>query len=246
MNRLKTLIHVHTDYSFDSDISVPCLAEFAVREGIGCVAVTDHDSIDGARHLCEIADIKVIIGEEVTTRDGDLIGLFLQEWIRPGMSARATAEAIREQGGLVLLPHPFVSVFGHGLGRTSWGIADWIDAVEVHNAQNVLRRPDRRAAEFARERGLPVYVGADSHSRHSIAPCFQIMPDFDGTQGFLTALQAAEFVSGRHNPSYFVGAGLRIARAALGLPLPAGFGANHSPYESADYSLPRLSVVCAA
>ena len=100
-NRLiKTLIHVHTNYSYDSDISVETLADCLKREGIGCVAVTDHDTIQGAILLQSLTDAKVIVGEEITTRDGHLIGLFLKRRIEPGMSAMETARAIREQGVL--------------------------------------------------------------------------------------------------------------------------------------------------
>jgi predicted metal-dependent phosphoesterase TrpH len=194
MNKIKTLIHVHTDYSFDSDVSVESLADFAQRDGIGCIAVTDHDTIDGARHLASVTGATVIVGEEVTTRDGHLIGLFLQERVRPGMDARKTAEAIRAQGGLVLLPHPFVVAFGCGLRHVAWEIADLVDAVEINNAQNLLPGPDRKARRFAQDFGLPTYVGADSHLRSSIAPCYQWMDEFDGHPArFLTALRGAQF-----------------------------------------------------
>ena len=147
--RIKTLIHVHTDFSFDSDICPKTLATLAEQEGIGCVAVTDHDTLEGARRLTGMTSIRVILGEEVSTRDGHLIGLFLTHRVRPGMSARDTARAIREQGGLVFLPHPFVATFGCGLRHAAYDIVDWIDAVEINNAQNLLRRPDRRARRFA-------------------------------------------------------------------------------------------------
>ena len=79
MTGIKTLIHLHTDYSYDSDISLPTLADFVQRERIGCVAVTDHDTIVGAQRFRHETDAKVIVGEEVSTRDGHLIGLFLDE-----------------------------------------------------------------------------------------------------------------------------------------------------------------------
>lgn len=224
MKRLKALIHVHTDYSFDSNISLEALADFAHAEGYGCIAVTDHDCIAGARRLRSMTDLKVIVGEEISTREGHLIGLFLEEFIRPGMSALDTAMAIREQGGLVFLPHPFVKAFGCGLGEVAWRIVDWIDAVEVNNAQNLLPGPDRRAWQFAQRTGLPMFVGADSHTRTSIAPCHQVLRDFSGPADFLTALSEAELTVGRHSLSYFAGVAYRIARHTLGMALPEGFG----------------------
>ncbi|MBI4719321.1 MAG: PHP domain-containing protein [Planctomycetes bacterium] len=226
MARWKTLIHVHTDYSFDSDISLPVLAAFLHDRGFGCIAVTDHDTIEGARRLRGMTDIQVIIGEEVSTREGHLIGLFLKEPVRPGLSAADTARAIREQGGLVLLPHPFVKAFGCGLGDRVWRLLHLIDAVEVNNAQSFFPGPDRQARQLARETGLPAFVGADSHMRRSIAPCYQWMPAWDDPASFLAALRNAELVRGRHGIPYFVSTTLRVLRHGVGLPLPDGFGRN--------------------
>lgn len=223
---IKTLVHVHTDYSFDSNISPECLAAFADREGFGCIAVTDHDTIEGALRLRSMTRANVVIGEEITTSQGHLIGLFLKECIQPGMSARATAEAIKAQGGLVLLPHPFVAAFGCGLRNVSYEIADLLDAVEINNAQNLLPGPDRQAAEFAKQLGIPAYVGADTHDRNSIAPCYQTMAEFSGPQSFLNSLHEAALVPGRHPLSYFAATAIRLAQFYTGLGLPTGFGAN--------------------
>lgn len=229
MKRIKTLIHVHTDFSYDSNITVRALAKFLEAEHFGCVAVTDHDSIEGALRLRAATNVKVIIGEEVSTRDGHLIGLFLRHWVRPGMSAEDTAKAIHDQGGLVFLPHPFVTMFSCGLGDKAWRIPRRIDAVEVFNAQNVVAGPDRKAAEFAKQYGLCTFVGSDSHSVASIAPAFQMMSDFDTHSQFLDSLRSARFHTDRHPISYFAGAGYRTARHLLGLSLPYGFGAHYAP-----------------
>lgn len=223
---LRTLIHLHTDYSFDSDLSLGALCRFVRRERFDCVAVTDHDTIEGARRLAQTADFRVIVGEEVSTRDGHLIGLFLHSTIRPGMSARATADAIHDQGGLVLAPHPFVRLFGCSLNDAAWRIADQIDAVEVCNGQNLRSAPDRRAEEFARRFGLPTFCGSDTHLASSIAPCHQIMSDFTDPASFLSSLRQATLVRGRHPLPYFITSAVRTARYYLGLPMPRGCGTN--------------------
>ena len=226
VDRLKTLIHIHTDYSYDSDISLEALAAVMASERLGCVAVTDHDTIEGALRFRHLTDAKVIIGEEITTRDGHLIGLFLHEGIRPGMSAIDTAKAIRAQGGLVFVPHPFVTMFSCGLRHVTSRIVDLIDAVEVNNAQNILIGPDRRARHFAEEHRLVKYVGADSHMSGSVVPCYQVLRDFTGAEDFLDALATAELRPGRHPLGYFAATGTRLMRYYLSLALPGGFGTN--------------------
>ena len=242
MNRIKTLIHLHTDYSYDSDISLDRLARFVAEDGINCIAITDHDTIAGAQRFQNETDAKVVVGEEVSTRDGHLIGLFLQQRIRPGMSARDTALAIREQGGLVLLPHPFLRAFSCGLGETAQTIVDLIDAVEINNAQNFLRRPDRQAERFAERHELVKYVGADSHMAISIAPCYQYMPDFESPASFLDSLSQAALTRGRHPLSYFASTGYRLMRYYMGLTLAGNFGANHRPRRSAAESVPAAAI----
>jgi len=229
MSWVKTLIHVHTNYSFDSDISLEALAWSVTNERIGCIAVTDHDTIEGARRLRAMTDARVIVGEEISAREGHLIGLFLQEGVRPRMSAHETAMAIREQGGLVLAPHPFVKLLSCGLGDAVEQIVELIDAVEVNNAQNILTRPDREAERFAGRAGLIRYVGADTHRTGFIAPCYQIMRDFTGPADFLNALATAELHVGYHPPSYHAAMGYHVVRSLLGYAPPASFGVNARP-----------------
>ena len=226
MRRLKTLIHLHTDYSYDSNISLDLLDRFVKREGLDCVAITDHNSIEGAIAFRDRSGVRVIVGEEVSTTDGHLIGLFLQTRVRPGLSARDTAIAIRDQGGIVLLPHPFVRLFGCGVRDVSYDLIGLLDAVEVNNAQNLLGGPDRAARRFAAQFDLPGFVGADSHMAMSIAPCYQWMPDFDGPTGFLTALRSAELTPGRHPLAFFAATGYRLLRHYAGLSLGGEFGLN--------------------
>jgi len=220
----KTLLHVHTDFSFDSNISLSDLAGFLTDNDFACVSVTDHDTIDGALRLRDECNLNVIVGEEVTTRDGHLIGLFLEEHIRPGMSAADTAQAIREQGGVVLLPHPFVKAFGCGIGDRSWDLVPLLDAVEINNAQNMLPGPDAKARAFAAATGLPAYVGADCHMKTSIAPCHQFLRPFAGPQDFIASLSEAELVPGRHSWPCFIATGMRCVGHTVGIPLPQGYG----------------------
>lgn len=205
MSTIRTAIHLHTTYSHDSNQTPADIIAAAQREGVGCVAITDHDAIDGALEAQAIAPrgVRVIVGEEISSRDGHIIGLFLKRWIAPGLSAEATIEAIRSQGGLVLAPHSFATLCDDSLGHAIERIAHLIDAVEIHNAQNPLPWQDWRAARFAAQRGLRAYVGCDGHIRGRLAPAYQEMPGFRGAGDFLAALEQARLVAGRYGIGYF-------------------------------------------
>ncbi len=230
MSTRKTVIHVHTNYSFDCNASPAELVDLARQRGVDCLAITDHDEIDGARAAREIGGVQIIVGEEVSSADGHIIGLFLQHRIPPGLSAEETVAQIRDQGGLVLAPHPFATLCDGTLGDAGLRrILPQIDAIEVFNAQNVLPWEDRRADHFARAHGLTPYVGVDAHIRGYLDASYQLLPPFDGPTSFLAALRLAELHRRRFAPGYFFHMGRQhlwqmILRRRL-----AGFGTNCRP-----------------
>lgn len=169
----KADLHLHTTASDGEASPAEVLAE-AARRQLAVVAITDHDTIAGALEARRIADaygVEVIVGEEVSTREGHLLVLFLERELPPGRPLAETAAAAREQGALVIAPHPFgylVPSIGRagplGLGGyASPGWVDLVDAVEVFNAGLWSDGNNRRAARFAAGRGLPVVGGSDSH-----------------------------------------------------------------------------------
>ena len=225
---LKTVFHVHTDYSDDANTSPEQLLVDAGAAGVDCVAVTDHDAIEGAQHLASLAgsDLQIIVGQEVSTADGHLIGLFLRERIEPGLSARRTAEQIKQQGGLVVTPHPFNTLFGCSLRERVFDLIDLIDVVEVCNAQNLWSRPNRKAEAFAHRYAFLTLVGSDMHHRGWLDSCYQWIEPFEGPEAFLAALAEARFVQGRHPLSYFVRSANLCLRSRMGWPLPDAYGRN--------------------
>jgi hypothetical protein len=227
---LKTVFHVHTDYSDDSDNSIEHLLDAAVRAGVRALAVTDHDTIEGARALAAAAppDLKVIVGQEISTADGHLIGLFLREPVAPGLSVRTAAKEIRRQGGLIVVPHPFNTIFGCSLREAVLDIIDYIDIVETSNAQNLLPFPNRRSARFAALHAFPALVGSDTHHRDSLCSCYQLIPPFDGPASFLDAVRHALLVPGCHPLTYFIQAAAVVLRSRLGLPLAPAVGRNNT------------------
>ncbi len=234
---MKVVIHAHTNYSYDSNTEPAELIATARRQGVECVAVTDHYEIAGAlaaRSIGEGAGVGIIVGEEISTADGHLIGLFLEEWIPPGLSAEDTVDRIRGQGGLVLAPHPFSTLCDDSLGAALERLAPWLDAVEVHNAQNPLPWQDARAARFARAHGLPAYAGSDTHLRGWLDTAHQHMPAWRTPREFQEALRRAELRTGRFGPTYFAQMAVRqVWDKFARQPLP-GFGERVSRNRVAD------------
>lgn len=227
MPRMRVAIHLHTDYSFDSNFPPEQVVAAAEREGLDCVAITDHDEIDGARRARDLGRVRVIVGSEISTRDGHLIGLFLEKRIAPGKPAIETAEAIHDQGGLVLAPHPFASLCSGSLLGLMPALLGHLDAVEIHNAQNPLGWQDRRAARFAEAHDLPGYVGSDTHIAGPLAPAWQEVPAFEGPDGLRASLRAATLHRRRFGVRYLTHMGYRHFRDKLGFRPGRGFGANY-------------------
>lgn len=189
--RLRVDMHLHTRYSFDCLSEPAAVLDAALERGIDRICITDHNEIDGALELRDRHPDRVIVGEEVKTAEGvDIIGLFLTERIGKGTPARETCRRIHAQGGLVYVPHPFVGGKGGG-GRLLPEIEEEIDIVEGFNARVHLRRLNRRARDWARERDLPVGAGSDAHMLRTVGRAFVEMPRFElGPEAFLAALRA--------------------------------------------------------
>ena len=198
----KADLHVHTCYSKDSVSSPEKIVQHCLDIGINCLAVTDHDTISGALELKRIAPFTIIIGEEVLTSCGEIIGLFLTEEIPPHLSPEETVARIKAQGGLVCIPHPFDRFRPHSrLRRDSLEkiIAD-VDLIEVFNSRTLLRQDATRALQFAQSRGLPGTVGSDAHVVREIGRSFIELPEFNDAEQFRLALGQGKIFTQRTNP----------------------------------------------
>lgn len=199
---LRADLHVHTRFSPDSGTSPQRLVERCLRVGLSCIAVTDHNTIRGALEVARLAPFPVIVGEEVKTADGDLIGLFLREEVPRGLSAVQTARRIHEQGGLVSVPHPYDTVRRSVL--TPEGLEAVLpdaDMVEGFNARNTFASANRRAREAAARHGTPTVAVSDAHHPLELGRTYTEMPDFDGTaEGFRRALAGARLVGRPASP----------------------------------------------
>lgn len=163
-------MHAHSAASFDSTLPIKELVRLAAAAGVTNLAITDHDTLDGAHEAQSIAPqhLKIIVGQEIRTYSGDMIGLFVSERVDSGMSPDETSQAIRAQGGLVGLPHGFDAYrpsIAVDLVRPEQlaQLARLVDYVEVHNGRVRDSRANERAAEFARQHAIPGVAASDCH-----------------------------------------------------------------------------------
>ena len=194
-------LHMHTMWSGDATTTPDELRQAVADSGVDVLCITDHGTINGARELARSGELgcRVVVGEEVRTTAGEVIGLFLTERLPFGLKPAEAVAAIRSQGGLVYIPHPFDPV-RHCLAADALeGLAadGGVDAVEVFNAKVSLSHLNRRAAEFAEAHGLAGGAGSDAHEPSAIGAAYVEMPEFDGAASFLAALRRGRVV-GHH------------------------------------------------
>jgi predicted metal-dependent phosphoesterase TrpH/glycosyltransferase involved in cell wall biosynthesis len=189
-------LHMHTDWSNDCSIPATELLAHAEEIGLGGIAITDHNAFGGALEAVELArgrDLLVIAGEEVKTDgQGEVIGLFLQEEIPRGLSFADTLTAIREQGGLVYLPHPFDRMHAIPDPATLHRHLAEIDVFEVFNARLLRDSFNDEALRFARKYRLLQGAGSDAHVLQGVGTGALRMRRFDGPEEFLLSLRTAE------------------------------------------------------
>ena len=195
-------LHSHTMWSGDST-STPEEIERAVRAaGLDVLAITDHNAIAGAVELAERLPCRVIVGEEIRTSAGEVIGLFLEERIPRGLTMAETIAEIRRQGGLVYVPHPFdrfhsVPDYEHLLE-----MVEEIDILEIFNPRVALTSFNEEAERFARKYRIVPGAGSDSHVAQALGSVRMRIHDFDGPEEFLEAMRDADITRKHKNLVY--------------------------------------------
>ncbi|HET7571065.1 MAG TPA: glycosyltransferase [Gaiellaceae bacterium] len=189
-------LHMHTSWSHDCSIGVDELLDHAEAQGLGAIAVTDHNVLGGALEAVERAKgrrLLVIPGEEVKTdNQGEVIGLFLREEIPRGLPFADTVAAIRAQGGLVYVPHPFDRMHAIPSPATLHRHLAEIDVLEVYNARLLFEGYNDEARRFARKYNLIPGAGSDAHVLAGVGTGAVRMRRFDGPEEFLNSLRDAE------------------------------------------------------
>jgi predicted metal-dependent phosphoesterase TrpH/glycosyltransferase involved in cell wall biosynthesis len=202
-------LHLHTSWSHDCSIEVSDLLDHAEADGLGAIAVTDHNVFGGALEAVERArgrNLIVIPGEEIKTDgQGEVIGLFLREEIPRGLSFADTVEAIREQGGLVYMPHPFDRMHAIPDAATLHRHLAEIDVFEVYNARLLFEAYNDEALRFARKYNLTAGAGSDAHVLPGVGTGAVRMRPFSGPEEFLVSLRSAEILRRPKSLAYLQG-----------------------------------------
>ena len=192
---LKADLHIHTRYSMDCQTPLEKIINRCQELGISCIAIADHGTTEGALELQKLAppSLKVIVAEEILTTQGEIMGIFLKETIESKEGSRITPEEavkrIREQGGLVNIPHPFETIRGSALkDKVIDEIAKDIDLMEVLNSRSPFPANSNKARAFAVKHGIPGSAGSDAHTVNEIGNAYIEIPEFNDKDEFLQAL----------------------------------------------------------
>ncbi len=191
--RLRVELHSHTDASKDSLVTIEKLLACCERKGIDRIAITDHNEIKAALEGKALDPERVIVGEEITTTKGELLGYFMSERVPPGLEPMAAIERLQRQGAVISVAHPFDSKRTYYWDEeTLVELIPYLDAIESFNARCVFSTPNHQAASFAGEHNLLETVGSDAHSLWEVGRATLMMPDFWDPDTFKEALKEAE------------------------------------------------------
>lgn len=198
---LRVEFHCHTIYSKDSLTSLTDLLETTQEGGIDRVVITDHNTIAGAVEAKALAPEKVIVGEEILTKEGELLAAFVKEEVPPGLPADEAIKRLRDQGAFISVSHPFDVLRGGRWSRSFLqDIKDQIDAIEIFNSRCFPLIFNQRALAFAEEHGIPGTVGSDAHTLFELGLATMQLPFFDDTEGLRRVISEAIFETHLSNP----------------------------------------------
>jgi len=207
--------HCHTVYSRDSSNRIPALLKTARERGLGRLAVTDHNTIRGALKAREQDPELVVVGEEIMTSRGEILGYFLEEEIPPGLPPLEVIARLKEQDAFIALPHP-MDVLRHGWHPEDLqALLPHVDALETFNARGLSKRYNRLAKELAEEEGIPQIAGSDAHSLVEVGMAVVRLPAFSSADELRAAVRSGEIRGKMLSPVDHLKASLMIGLGRL-------------------------------
>ncbi len=200
---MKADFHIHTRYSMDCEMELEDIIKRCQKMEIDCITISDHGTVEGALKMQEIAPFKVIVAEEILTENGEIMGMFLKETVPSHITMDEAVSRIKEQGGLVCLPHPFDPLRGLTMDEEEVDrLASVIDVVEVFNARSPINSAADKAVKYALKHNLPATAGSDSHTLGEIGRTFVEIDDFETPDQLCEALRLGKI--SQHKASIFV------------------------------------------
>lgn len=164
------------------------------KKQLDCVCITDHDILAGAIEFAKNTSVRIINGIEVSSGQGDIIGLFLKHEIQSGMGLENTIKKIKEQGGVVYLPHPFDEFRKSSVKiKEAERFKSEIDIMEVFNSRTFNSKCNDMAVNFAKKNNIVTAVGSDAHHPWELGNAYMIMNDFEDADSFLKSLETATY-----------------------------------------------------
>ena len=194
---IKIDLHTHSVGSPDGGITAEEYGRLLNDKVLDMIAVTDHDSIEQALVIQNKLGPRIIIGEEITSLEGEIIGLFLKQKVEPGLSALQTVQAIKSQGGLVYIPHPFETVRKGITQSVIESISDEIDIVEVYNGRAVFQNKGPQALTWARLHNKIGAASSDAHGLKGVGTTYSSVESVPNKESFLEVLKTARLTTKR-------------------------------------------------
>jgi predicted metal-dependent phosphoesterase TrpH len=204
-------LHAHTLWSKDCLMPFEKIIRLCKERGIDRIAITDHNTADGALAMQKLAPDLVIVGEEIMTTRGEILAYFVQESVPAGLTPDETIRRLRDQKAVISVSHPFDQ-----LRKGAWReedllkIIDRVDAIEIFNARCMIPRDNDKAIAFARQHNLVGTAGSDAHTALEYGRAMTRLRPFEGASDFLASLRVAAYIK-RLSP-FYVHFGSRAAK----------------------------------
>lgn len=182
--------HCHTRFSKDSLVEPAALVAAMVRQGVDRIVITDHNEIAGAQLAYALDPLRVIVGEEIMTLEGELLAAYVTERIPSGLEAEEAIGRLRAQGAFISVSHPFDKTRkGHWEPEALTRIAPLVDAIEIFNSRCIKPENNRQAQRFACEHNLLGTAGSDAHTVFELGRAMLRLPDFHDAQTLFEAVK---------------------------------------------------------